>query len=91
VGVDVNCDNSESTGDLLRNRQILFIGKKGVSDTRNSTGKRFGTERVTGLLLKWSLPFSAEIANRILAALSEFRGAAKQKADVTLVVVKVAC
>lgn len=88
VGVDADFVYSENTRDLLRKGQVLFIGTDGVSDTENSAGERFGPDRVAGLLLKWAFLSSAEIADRILADLDEFRGAAKQEDDVTLVVVK---
>jgi sigma-B regulation protein RsbU (phosphoserine phosphatase) len=88
VGVDARLEYQEYTRDFLRDGQILFIGTDGVSDTRNSAGERFGTDRVIGLLLKWSSLSSTEIADRITASLAEFRGASKQEDDVTLVVVK---
>jgi len=88
VGVDLDSDYPENTRELLHSGQVLFIGTDGVADSRNPTGERFGTERVISLLLQWSSLSSDEIVGRILDALSEFRGAAKQEDDVTLVVIK---
>jgi sigma-B regulation protein RsbU (phosphoserine phosphatase) len=88
VGVDLDSDYPENTRELLHSGQVLFIGTDGVADSRNPAGERFGTERVISLLLQWSSLSSDEIVGRILDALSEFRGAAKQEDDVTLVVIK---
>jgi sigma-B regulation protein RsbU (phosphoserine phosphatase) len=88
VGVDAGFVYHENTRSLLQKGQVLFIGTDGVSETQNPSGERFGAERITRLLRKWSSLSSIEIADRILAALAEFRGNVKQEDDVTLVVAK---
>jgi sigma-B regulation protein RsbU (phosphoserine phosphatase) len=88
VGVDADFVYRENTRGLLQKGQVLFIGTDGISETRNSSGERFGAERLTDLLRKCSFLPSNEIADRILAALAEFRDTAKQEDDVTLVVAK---
>lgn len=88
VGVDPDYVYQEYSRDPLRKGQILFIGTDGLSETENPTGEMFGAERITDLLQKWSHLSSSKIADRLLAALAEFRDAAKQEDDVTLLVVK---
>jgi sigma-B regulation protein RsbU (phosphoserine phosphatase) len=88
VGIDADFVFHENTIKTLRNGQILFIGTDGVFETQNSSGERFGSGRLTALLKKVAPLSSNEIADRILAALAEFRGTAKPEDDVTLVIVK---
>jgi sigma-B regulation protein RsbU (phosphoserine phosphatase) len=90
MGVDADFVYRDYTRGLLQKGQVLFIGTDGISDTQNSSGERFGAERLTDLLRKWSFLTSNEIADRILAALAEFRETIKQEDDVTLVVAKAA-
>jgi sigma-B regulation protein RsbU (phosphoserine phosphatase) len=90
MGVDADFVYRDYTRGLLQKGQVLFIGTDGISDTRNSSGERFGAERLTDLLRKWSFLSSNELADRILAALAEFRDTAKQEDDVTRVVAKAA-
>ena len=88
VGVDAGFVYRDYTRGLLKKGEVLFIGTDGISEAQNSSGERFGTERLTELLRKWSCLSANEIADRIFAALAEFRDTAQQEDDVTLVVAK---
>jgi len=88
VGIDADFVYRENTRGFLQRGQVLFIGTDGIFETQSSSGERFGAERLTDLLRKWSFLSSNELADRIIASLAEFRGIAKQEDDVTLVLAK---
>jgi sigma-B regulation protein RsbU (phosphoserine phosphatase) len=88
IGVDTEYVYRENTNPFLKKGQILFIGTDGISETQNASGERFGEERLSNSLKKWSFLPAREITDRVIAALDEFRGNVKQEDDVTLVIVK---
>jgi sigma-B regulation protein RsbU (phosphoserine phosphatase) len=88
IGVDAEYVYRENTNPFLGKGQILLIGTDGISETQNVSGERFGEERLSNSLKKWSCLPAREIADRIIDTLDEFRGKVKQEDDVTLVIVK---
>lgn len=66
---------------------ILLIGTDGLWETRNFAGEMFGTERL-GEILATHHASSAEICRMVMEQLRDFRGAAPQEDDLTLVVVR---
>jgi sigma-B regulation protein RsbU (phosphoserine phosphatase) len=68
--------------------QIIAISTDGVWETENSHSEKFGKFRLRQIIRQHSEFSALEILNAILNALKEFRGAAPQDDDVTIVVVK---
>jgi len=67
---------------------VLVSYTDGVWETENLAGERFGKPRLHELIRRHHAESAAIIIKHILAALSDFRGQAKQLDDITLVVIK---
>jgi sigma-B regulation protein RsbU (phosphoserine phosphatase) len=90
LGVKEACSHPSGVRSGLGNGDVLLIGTDGIWETRDPASERLGKERV-GEILKSHHRRSAEgILEAVLGAVDEFRGAAHQEDDITLVVVKVA-
>jgi sigma-B regulation protein RsbU (phosphoserine phosphatase) len=72
---------------FLEAGDILLIGTDGLWETRNHAGEMFGTERLGEILVAHPAT-SVEICQTILDRVRDFRGAAPQEDDLTLVVVR---
>ena len=85
---------SESAGFEIQERKgwnvdsILVLGTDGVWETRNEQRQMFGKERLKQLVRTHARLHPQVILDRIMEALSEFRGPADQEDDVTLVLIK---
>jgi sigma-B regulation protein RsbU (phosphoserine phosphatase) len=67
---------------------VVVIGTDGITETRNSSGELFGSERVREIIRANASRSAADIQAAVIAAVQAFRGDAPQEDDVTLVVVK---
>jgi sigma-B regulation protein RsbU (phosphoserine phosphatase) len=67
---------------------VLMIGTDGIWETQNEAGEMFGRERLMQVVRASAGLPAAGICEAVCARLSEFRGRAPQRDDVTMVVVK---
>ncbi|NNL99150.1 MAG: SpoIIE family protein phosphatase [Gammaproteobacteria bacterium] len=67
---------------------IIAIGTDGIWETRSVSGEMFGKDRFRDLLREHAADDSETMCRRVLDALCDFRGAAPQRDDITLVIVK---
>ena len=67
---------------------VLLIGTDGIWEARNGAGERLGRDRVRDILKASAALPAADVYNRILQAVRDFRGPAPQEDDITLVVIK---
>jgi sigma-B regulation protein RsbU (phosphoserine phosphatase) len=89
MGVDSQYDFQPNIRSGLNPGQVLIIGTDGIWETRNSSGKMFGKQRLMDLIHKNAHSSSEDIVKTVLHELEKFRGNSRQEDDVTLVVVKV--
>jgi len=74
--------------ETLQKGDILFIGTDGIWEATNSAGEMFGSKHVLHILENAAKDTAAEIAIKTFHALDAFGGAAPQRDDRTLVVLK---
>jgi sigma-B regulation protein RsbU (phosphoserine phosphatase) len=67
---------------------LVVIGTDGITETRNTAGELFGSERVREIVRANAAVSAADIQAAVIEAVQGFRGEAPQEDDVTLVVVK---
>jgi phosphoserine phosphatase RsbU/P len=67
---------------------VVVIGTDGITETRNTAGELFGSERVREVIRANAAAAAADIQAAVIQAVQTFRGDAPQEDDVTLVVVK---
>ncbi len=89
LGVDADYTYRQSVKTSLSEGQILLIGTDGIWETRDDSGRMFSKTRLAALIREHAAYSSERLLEAILASLKDFRGAAKQEDDVTLVVVKI--
>ena len=75
-------ETSLSPGDML------FAFSDGVTETQNEVDEEFGEERLISLLQQNRTAPAAAIRDLVTASLREFKGAAPQYDDVTMIVVR---
>ena len=73
----------------LTSGQIVLIGTDGIWEATSPTGEMFGKERLRQIIRKHAGRPSAEIIDRLIAAVDAFRRQGDRKDDVTLVAVKI--
>ena len=88
LGFDSTYNFEENNQSGWSEGQILVIGTDGIWETENSQFEKFGKFRLRQIIRQHSQFSAQEILDAIIHALNEFRGAAPQNDDVTLVVVK---
>jgi sigma-B regulation protein RsbU (phosphoserine phosphatase) len=88
LGIDPDWTFEEYKHSEWSDGQIIVIGTDGIWETENPHAEKFGKFRLRQIIRQHSQFSSQEILNAITNALEEFRGAAPQNDDVTLVVVK---
>ncbi len=88
LGVDADFTYRQSSRQGLAPGQILLVGTDGIWEARDDAGRMFGKDRLTDLMREHSGKSSSDLLQAVMSALSDFRGAARQEDDVTLVVVK---
>jgi sigma-B regulation protein RsbU (phosphoserine phosphatase) len=70
--------------------RLILVGTDGIWETESPSGEMFGKARLRRILRQCRERPAAAILQEIVDGLSRFRGAARQKDDVTLVVIKAA-
>jgi sigma-B regulation protein RsbU (phosphoserine phosphatase) len=68
--------------------QVIVLGTDGIWETRNAAQEYFGRERLMEVVRGAAGGCASEIADAVRLELDAFRGAERQRDDVTLVVVK---
>jgi len=71
-----------------RDGQVILIGTDGIWETENSSGEQFVKERCKDIMRRNAQSGSETMLKEMIKALADFRGAAPQTDDVTLVVIK---
>jgi len=66
---------------------VLVVGSDGIWETRSPDGEMFGKERLAQVVRQTAVQGAAAVVAAVAQALDDFRGAAPQEDDVTLVVV----
>jgi hypothetical protein len=89
LGLDENYRYEENEPAELVPGEIIFLGTDGIWETRNADGRLFGKQAVQDILRQNATASAGEILDKILTALSRFRGSLEPEDDVTIVVVKV--
>jgi sigma-B regulation protein RsbU (phosphoserine phosphatase) len=69
--------------------QIVVMGTDGIWESFNETGEQFGKQRLKQVIRENAAETAQSIVLAIFDAVEEFRGAARQEDDLTLVVIKV--
>lgn len=67
---------------------VMLVGTDGIWETRNAEGAMFGKPAVRRVIRANADRSATEIADRLIEALKDFRGAQPQVDDVTMIVVK---
>jgi sigma-B regulation protein RsbU (phosphoserine phosphatase) len=88
LGVDETYSYPGSRRSGFNAGDVLLIGTDGIWETRNTSSKRFGKERVGKIARSHHHLAAGRILQAVLDALAEFRGKARQEDDVTLLVLK---
>jgi len=79
----------DETGIVLDPGDILVFYSDGLSDTTNSLGEFYGTDRLCEFIVSHATRTAAEIADRILEEVELFSGMAHAFDDRTLVILRV--
>ena len=81
-------DGQYAQGELELGRgDGLLMFSDGISEALDPNGQEFGDERLQALWGSFGANRPAEVIDRVLGAVEEFRGPAVQSDDMTLVVV----
>jgi sigma-B regulation protein RsbU (phosphoserine phosphatase) len=88
LGVKAEWNYQELSRSTWPSHGVLVVGTDGIWETQNAEGRMFGKENLLGAVKATAHLSADEIATAIVERLAEFRGAAPQTDDVTLVVVK---
>ena len=67
---------------------ILLIGTDGLWETQNPAGAFFGTDRVAELLEQYAADSAAQLVERLVRELDDFRAGRPADDDITLMVIK---
>lgn len=88
MGVVHDVEYREYTQQGWEPGSVVVIGTDGITETRNTAGEFFGSERVREIVHANAAASAADIQAAVIQAVQAFRGEAPQEDDVTLVVVK---
>jgi sigma-B regulation protein RsbU (phosphoserine phosphatase) len=72
----------------LRKGNTLFLYTDGLTETRDPAGGEYGEERLCGLLNDHKELPSGELIKKVLADVSDFRGAGPVSDDITIMIIK---
>jgi serine phosphatase RsbU (regulator of sigma subunit) len=87
IGVHTNFQYSELSA-VVEPGQIVILTTDGVSEAHNARLELFGKERFKEIIRKNATFSAEEIVKSVIQSIEEFRGAAPQHDDITLVVLK---
>jgi phosphoserine phosphatase RsbU/P len=88
LGVDDACAYMSGGRAGLSAGDVLLIGTDGIWETQSVNSETFGKERIGKILMRHHRQSAEGILQAVLRALEDFRGAAQQEDDVTLLVLK---
>lgn len=88
LGFDHDSLYSDNVQTFQEVRQVILIGSDGVWDVENSSGERFGKERVRSLLKMYHDLPAENIIEEVTYQITQFRGSHPQNDDITLAIVK---
>jgi len=88
LGVQADWQFHESERSQWPDHGVLVIGTDGIWETRDTEGRMFGRDNLIGVIRATAHLPAAEISKMIIERLAEFRGAAPQDDDITVIVVK---
>ena len=89
LGIDSDYSYKDYRYGYGEDRQILLIGSDGAWEVENSTGERFGKERLKELIAVNHERSSKKILDLITEEISRFRGEVPQEDDITLTIIKI--
>ena len=89
LGVVKEIKYKEQVFNEVRSGQIYLALTDGLWETFSPGGEMFGMDRVRDLIRRYADLPAAEIVEKILAELSDFRGQSSLEDDITFVIVKV--
>jgi phosphoserine phosphatase RsbU/P len=90
LGIEGNVVYPEQLFKPVRSGQVIVLATDGVWETDGEKGEMFGKDRLRDVLRESASGTADEISAAINRALTAFRGSARQRDDVTFVVVKIA-
>ncbi len=88
LGIDKERQYTENNITLPTTPHIILIGTDGVTDLENSSGERFGKQRLQSLIARYSADSSERILENLCRELTDFRGNERQNDDITFVILK---
>jgi sigma-B regulation protein RsbU (phosphoserine phosphatase) len=88
MGVVDNAEYLDHTQRGWEPGSVIIIGTDGITETRNTAGELFGSERVREIVRANAAASAEGIQAAVIQAVQAFREEAPQEDDVTLVVVK---
>ena len=88
LGIDKKRQYTENNITLPTTPHIVLIGTDGVTDLENSSGERFGKQRLQSFIAKYGADSSERILENLCRELTDFRGNERQNDDITFVILK---
>lgn len=89
LGIDANADYQEHHYAGLRSGEILVLATDGLWEAKNTSGEKFGLDRLSALVRDCAHMPAAGIRDRVAASEQAFRSGAPQSDDITFVIIKV--
>jgi sigma-B regulation protein RsbU (phosphoserine phosphatase) len=88
LGIDPDVTFQEHHVPFRDSGQVLALYTDGITESWNPEGKQFGQKRFKQSLLRHSRQSAGAILESVIRDVFDFRGAAPQRDDLTLVVLK---
>jgi sigma-B regulation protein RsbU (phosphoserine phosphatase) len=88
LGIDPDVTFLEHHVPFRDSGEVLALYTDGITESWNPDGKQFGNERFKQSLLRHARQSASEILESVIRDVFDFRGAAPQRDDLTLVVLK---
>jgi sigma-B regulation protein RsbU (phosphoserine phosphatase) len=88
LGIDADLSFREHQAPFRGPGQMLALCTDGITEAWSAEGEQFGRERLKQSLLRHAPRSAPEILEGVMRDVLDFRGAAPQKDDLTLVVLK---
>ena len=89
LGIDEQYLFTENILSFGTENRLILIGSDGVWDAENTSGERFGRERVKALMRTHAELPPEKIIEKMSAEIETFQGDMDQNDDITLVIVKI--
>jgi sigma-B regulation protein RsbU (phosphoserine phosphatase) len=88
LGIMAGASYQQSAPVTLDPGDIVLVGTDGIWEAASPAGDDFGKDRLKEILTSYADTSAAEICDRVVVAVSEFRDSAPQADDITLVVIR---